>query len=230
MLSYPNIDPVALHLGPLKIHWYGIMYLVAFGSAWWLGLRRAARADSGWHKEHIADVVFYGALGTVLGGRIGYTLFYGLDGFLANPLSIFYIWQGGMSFHGGLLGVLAAMWLFGHRTQRSFFQVTDFIAPLVPIGIAAVRLADDFGCSLIGIQYQQGLKDLMPYAKGVSAKSNVFDEQGNEVNSDYRKMMQIVLDHGYHGHVGVEFEGEIPEPEGIIKTRDLLLKIREELS
>jgi phosphatidylglycerol:prolipoprotein diacylglycerol transferase len=126
------------------------MYLVAFGAAWWLGLRRAKRADSGWSAQEISDVVFYGAIGTVLGGRIGYTLFYGLDGFLANPLSIFYIWQGGMSFHGGLLGVLVAMWLFGRRTRRTFFQVTDFIAPLVPLGIGAVRFANFINGELWG--------------------------------------------------------------------------------
>lgn len=150
MLSYPNIDPVALQLGPLKIHWYGIMYLVAFGAAWWLGARRAEQPDSGWSKEHISDAVFYGAMGTVLGGRIGYTLFYGLDKLLADPLSILRIWEGGMSFHGGLLGVLLAMWLFGHKTQRRFFQVTDFIAPLVPVGIAAVRLANFINGELWG--------------------------------------------------------------------------------
>lgn len=150
MLTYPNIDPVALQLGPLKIHWYGIMYLVAFAAAWWLGRRRARQPDSGWSNEHISDVIFYGALGTVLGGRIGYTLFYGFDKFLADPLSILRVWEGGMSFHGGLLGVLLTMWLFGRKTRRSFFQVTDFIAPLVPIGIAAVRFANFINGELWG--------------------------------------------------------------------------------
>lgn len=150
MLTYPDIDPVALQLGPLKIHWYGIMYLVAFAAAWWLGRRRARQPGSGWTTEQVADVVFYGALGTVLGGRIGYTLFYGLDGFLAEPLSIFYLWQGGMSFHGGLLGVLAAMALFARKTGRTFFQVTDFIAPLVPLGIGAVRFANFINGELWG--------------------------------------------------------------------------------
>lgn len=150
MLTYPNIDPVALQLGPLKIHWYGVMYLVAFGAAWWLGNRRARQADCDWNKEHISDVIFYGALGTVLGGRIGYTLFYGAEKFLADPASILRVWEGGMSFHGGLLGVLLAMWLFGRKTRRTFFEVTDFIAPLVPIGIAAVRFANFINGELWG--------------------------------------------------------------------------------
>ena len=150
MLTYPNIDPVAVSLGPIKIHWYGIMYLVAFGTAWWLGTRRAKKAGSGWTAEQISDVVFYGAMGTVLGGRIGYTLFYGLSHFLSDPLSIFRVWEGGMSFHGGLLGVLLAMWLFGRKYKRGFFEITDFIAPLVPCGIAAVRFANFINGELWG--------------------------------------------------------------------------------
>jgi phosphatidylglycerol:prolipoprotein diacylglycerol transferase len=150
MLTYPNIDPIALQLGPLKIHWYGVMYLVAFGAAWWLGTRRAKRSGSGWKPEQISDVVFYGALGTVLGGRIGYTLFYGLEKVLADPLSIFRVWEGGMSFHGGLLGVLLAMWLFGRKHKHGFFEITDFIAPLVPVGIATVRFANFINGELWG--------------------------------------------------------------------------------
>lgn len=150
MLTYPNIDPIALSLGPVKIHWYGIMYLVAFGAAWWLGNRRAKQPGSDWNAEQISDVVFYGAMGTVLGGRIGYTLFYGFSHFLSDPLSIFRIWEGGMSFHGGLLGVLVAMWLFGRKTHKGFFEITDFVAPLVPFGIAAVRFANFINGELWG--------------------------------------------------------------------------------
>jgi phosphatidylglycerol:prolipoprotein diacylglycerol transferase len=150
MLTFPNIDPVALSLGPLKVHWYGIMYLVAFGAALWLGTRRANKPGSGWSTEQISDVVFYGALGTVLGGRIGYTLFYGMSGFLADPVSIFRVWEGGMSYHGGMLGVAIAMWLFGRKYKKSFFETTDFTTPLVPTGIAAVRFANFINGELWG--------------------------------------------------------------------------------
>ena len=150
MLTFPNIDPVALNLGPLKIHWYGIMYLVAFGAALWLGSRRAGKPGSGWNAEQISDVIFYGALGTVLGGRIGYTLFYSMDGFLSDPVSIFRVWEGGMSYHGGMIGVAIAMWLFGRKYKKSFFETTDFITPLVPAGIAAVRFANFINGELWG--------------------------------------------------------------------------------
>ncbi|MEO6696926.1 MAG: prolipoprotein diacylglyceryl transferase, partial [Gammaproteobacteria bacterium] len=104
MLNYPQIDPVALQLGPISIHWYGLMYLVGFAAAWWLGRLRAQQPGSGWSPEQIGDVIFYGALGAVLGGRLGYALFYDFPGFLAAPLNIVKVWQGGMSFHGGLAG------------------------------------------------------------------------------------------------------------------------------
>ncbi len=149
MLQYPHIDPVAISLGPLKIHWYGIMYLVAFGAAWWLGRLRARRSPD-WNDEQISDLIFYGALGVVLGGRIGYTLFYNFGHFISDPVSIFRIWEGGMSFHGGLLGVLVAMWLFGRKYQHGFFELTDFVAPLVPIGLAAGRLGNFINGELWG--------------------------------------------------------------------------------
>jgi phosphatidylglycerol---prolipoprotein diacylglyceryl transferase len=150
MLTYPNIDPVAVSLGPLKVHWYGIMYLIAFGTGWWLGRKRASRANSGWNAEQVDDLVFYFALGAVLGGRIGYTLFYGLDGFLHNPLSLFFVWQGGMSFHGGLLGVLGAMWLFKRKYGHGYWNTVDFVAPLVPWGLAAGRLGNFINGELWG--------------------------------------------------------------------------------
>jgi len=150
MLTYPRIDPVAVQLGPLKIHWYGIMYLIAFASAWWLGVRRAKRPNSGWQAEQVSDLIFYGAMGVVLGGRIGYTLFYNLPHFLADPLSILRVWEGGMSFHGGLLGVLVAMWWYGRKYRRDFFALTDFVAPLVPIGLAAGRLGNFINGELWG--------------------------------------------------------------------------------
>ena len=150
MLSYPEIDPVALSLGPLKVHWYGLMYLLAFAGVWVLGRYRASRPGSGWNADMVDDVVFYGIVGTILGGRLGYMFFYGLDQVLANPLSVLKIWEGGMSFHGGLIGVLAALWLFGRRRGVRFWQVADFVAPLVPPGLFAGRIGNFINGELWG--------------------------------------------------------------------------------
>ncbi len=150
MLTYPNIDPVALSLGPVKIHWYGIMYLIAFTLAWWLGRRRAQQPNSGWKAEQIEDLIFYGALGVVLGARIGYVLFYNFSAFLDNPLMLFTVWQGGMSFHGGALGVLTALWFYARKQQRGYFEVVDFVVPLVPLGLAAGRFGNFINGELWG--------------------------------------------------------------------------------
>ncbi len=149
MLMYPHIDPVALDLGPVQVHWYGLMYLFGFLGAWWVGTLRT-RGDAAWQRDEMGDLMFYGALGVVLGGRIGYILFYNFSLFLEQPWILFKIWQGGMSFHGGLLGVLLAMWLYGRKTGRGFFQVTDFIAPLVPIGLFTGRIGNFINGELWG--------------------------------------------------------------------------------
>jgi phosphatidylglycerol:prolipoprotein diacylglycerol transferase len=138
----PQIDPIAIQLGPLAIRWYGLMYLIGFAAAWWLGRRRARRPGSGWRAEQVDDLVFYAALGVILGGRVGYVLFYGFEQLLADPLYLLRIWQGGMSFHGGLLGVLVAAWLFGRKHGFGFFGTTDFVAPLVPLGLGAGRIGN----------------------------------------------------------------------------------------
>ncbi|MDC8802707.1 prolipoprotein diacylglyceryl transferase [Halomonas pacifica] len=148
MLQYPQIDPVAISLGPVQIHWYGLMYVVGLVAAWWLGRRRAHRL--GLSHDDIGDLIFYGALGIILGGRLGYALFYGLEQLLANPLWLFRIWDGGMSFHGGLAGVLIASLLFARKHRLAFFQLTDFIAPLVPIGLGAGRLGNFINHELPG--------------------------------------------------------------------------------
>ncbi|WP_163560315.1 prolipoprotein diacylglyceryl transferase [Halomonas sp. NO4] len=148
MIPYPQIDPVAFAVGPMRIHWYGLMYVVGLAAAWWLGKRRAHRL--GLTHDDIGDLVFYGALGVILGGRLGYALFYGLDQLLANPLWLFKLWEGGMSFHGGLAGVLVAAWLFAHRHRLAFLQLTDFIAPLVPLGLGAGRLGNFINHELPG--------------------------------------------------------------------------------
>jgi len=146
-----NFDPVAVSIGPLDIHWYGVMYLLAFLSFWVIGNHRAmTQRWWGWNKQDVSDVLFYGMLGVILGGRIGYMLFYASDMLVQNPLSLFKVWDGGMSFHGGLLGVMVALYLFARRTRRSFWQVADFVAPMVPLGLAFGRLGNFIGGELWG--------------------------------------------------------------------------------
>lgn len=146
----PNIDPVAIALGPVKIHWYGLMYVIGFLALWFFTARRAKQPNSGWTKEQVSDLVFYGALGVILGGRIGYMLFYNLAQYVAHPLDILKVWEGGMSFHGGLIGVLLAMLYFARKTGKTFFTVADFIAPWVPIGLGLGRLGNFINHELWG--------------------------------------------------------------------------------
>ncbi|MCK5894628.1 MAG: prolipoprotein diacylglyceryl transferase [Endozoicomonadaceae bacterium] len=150
MIQYPAIDPVAIVIGPIQIHWYGLMYLVGFSMAWWLGQRRCHQSGGLWPEKHLSDVIFFSALGVVLGGRFGYVLLYHFDYFLHDPLWLFKVWEGGMSFHGGLLGVLLAMYVQGKALNKSFFQMTDFIAPLVPFGLGVGRIGNFIGGELWG--------------------------------------------------------------------------------
>ncbi len=150
MLTYPTIDPVLINLGPLKVHWYGIMYLLGFLGAWLLARSRSQRAWSPVRKDQVEDLVVYAAFGVILGGRCGYVLFYNFDKWVADPLWLFRLWEGGMAFHGGLLGVIIAMFIYARRIGQSFFQVTDFMAPLVPIGLGLGRLGNFIGQELWG--------------------------------------------------------------------------------
>lgn len=146
-----QIDPIAFSLGPVKVHWYGLMYLAAFASAWWLGrLRIRAGRLPGVDMEGFSDLLFYAMLGVVLGGRIGYMLFYALGDFLANPLLIFKVWDGGMSFHGGLIGVLVAAAWWSRKSRLHFFDTMDFVAPLVPLGLGFGRVGNFVGGELWG--------------------------------------------------------------------------------
>lgn len=149
-LTFPTIDPVLIQLGPLAIRWYGLMYLVGFLFAMWLANRRADKPNSGWTRDQVSDLLFAGFLGVVLGGRIGYVLFYNFGLFLENPLYLFQVWTGGMSFHGGLLGVMTAMLWYAHRNKRTFFSVADFIAPLVPFGLGMGRMGNFMNGELWG--------------------------------------------------------------------------------
>lgn len=150
MIPYPKIDPVAFHVGPLAVHWYGIMYIIAFFGAWILGMWRAKKPNSGWTSEQVSDLIFYAAIGVIVGGRVGYMIFYHFSQLIAEPLSLFQIWRGGMSFHGGLLGVIVALYLYSRKIHKSFFEVGDFIAPLVPFGLAAGRLGNFINGELWG--------------------------------------------------------------------------------
>ena len=150
MIPYPDIDPVAISLGPLKVHWYGLMYLLGFSGAWFLGTQRAKKSNGLWKPEDVGDLIFYSAVGVIVGGRMGYVLFYNFDYFLQNPLWLFSVWEGGMSFHGGLLGVLLAVYLFGRKLGKNFFQMTDFIAPIVPLGLGLGRIGNFIGGELWG--------------------------------------------------------------------------------
>lgn len=151
MIFLDQIDPVALRFGPLQIHWYGVMYLLGFAMAWYLGRSRIrAGRLPGVDDNGFGDLMFYGMLGVVLGGRLGYILFYDLPSYLAHPLQIFKIWEGGMSFHGGLVGVLVATWLWSRRRGLHFFDVADFIAPLVPAGLGLGRLGNYINGELWG--------------------------------------------------------------------------------
>ncbi|MCY9850522.1 prolipoprotein diacylglyceryl transferase [Pectobacterium jejuense] len=149
-LAFPQFDPVIFSIGPLALHWYGLMYLVGFVFAMWLAVRRANKPGSGWTKDEVENLLYMGFLGVFVGGRLGYVLFYAFPSFLENPLYLFKVWDGGMSFHGGLMGVICVMLWFAHRTKRHFFQVADFIAPLIPFGLGAGRLGNFINGELWG--------------------------------------------------------------------------------
>lgn len=151
MLAYPDIDPVAIALGPVKIHWYGLTYIAGFAFAWWLARRRAeTQSRSPLLRDQVDDLIFYAAVGVVLGGRLGYALFYGFERLSADPLWLFRLWEGGMAFHGGLLGVLVAMAVFARQQRIEWGRLMDFVAPLAPVGLALGRLGNFIGQELWG--------------------------------------------------------------------------------
>jgi phosphatidylglycerol:prolipoprotein diacylglycerol transferase len=151
MLVHPQFDPIAFQVGPLAVRWYGLMYLLAFMLFMVLGKHRARKnLLTGWHPRDVDDMLFYGVFGVIVGGRLGYILFYKPLHYLQHPLEMLSVWQGGMSFHGGFLGVLFAMWLFARARNKRWLEVTDFVAPLVPLGLAAGRLGNFINGELWG--------------------------------------------------------------------------------
>lgn len=162
MLQYPDLNPIAftipigpislggITIGPLNVHWYGIMYLLAFASAWMIAMYRAKSPTAAINKAQVENLITYGAFGVILGGRFGYVMFYNFDQFLRDPLWLFRVWEGGMSFHGGLIGVIVAMMIYAYRINRSFISVMDFVAPIVPLGLGFGRLGNFIGQELWG--------------------------------------------------------------------------------
>ncbi len=186
MLVHPQFDPVALSLGPVQIHWYGLTYLVAFGLFLWLASRRVRYpwlAEAGWTRRDVEDLLFYGVVGVVVGGRIGYALFYKPGHYAAHPLEVLAVWQGGMSFHGGLLGVLAAMALFARSRSRTFLQVTDVIAPCVPTGLASGRIGNFINGELWG----RAADPSLPWAM-------VFPQSGSDMPRHPSQLYQFALE------------------------------------
>ena len=190
MLMYPHIDPVALRLGPVAIHWYGLTYLAAFGLFMFLAMRRlrhepfvSVRGPGAWMRKDVEDMLFLGVLGVVVGGRLGYCLFYKPDYYLAHPLEVFYVWLGGMSFHGGMLGVILSQIWFAYSRGKPFWQVMDFIAPCVPPGLAAGRVGNFINGELWGRPAEPSL----PWAM-------IFPQSGSRVPRHPSQVYQFLLE------------------------------------
>jgi len=152
MITYPHIDPNIVSIGPVTLRWYGLMYVLGFVSAWWLAHRRAAQPNSTWKSQDVEDLIFFAALGVILGGRIGWILFYGFTEELRDPLLLFRIWEGGMSFHGGLIGVVVALIWFARRRGRAVMDVCDFTTPLPALGLMFGRIGNFINGELWGKQ------------------------------------------------------------------------------
>ena len=150
MIPFPEIDPVIFTIGPLKLRWYGLMYALGFLAFWWLGRIHARKPHTVVQPDAVGDILFYGMLGVILGGRIGSVFFYNFSYFLENPLYLFKIWEGGMSFHGGLLGVIIAHWIYQYKKGYGFLRLCDFVAPMVPIGLGAGRIGNFINGELWG--------------------------------------------------------------------------------
>lgn len=186
MLVHPQFDPIAIQLGPVAIHWYGLTYLLAFGLFLWLAGLRARQprfAAAGWQRSDVEDLLFFGVLGVVIGGRLGYVLFYKPGYYAQNLFEVLAVWKGGMSFHGGLLGVVVAMWLFARWRQRHFLEVTDLIAPCVPTGLASGRMGNFINGELWG----RAADPSLPWAM-------VFPQSGSAIARHPSQLYQFALE------------------------------------
>jgi phosphatidylglycerol:prolipoprotein diacylglycerol transferase len=205
MLVHPQFSPVALQLGPVAIHWYGLTYLAAFGMFLWLGSLRARQpqyAQAGWTRREVEDMLFWGVVGVVVGGRLGYVLFYKPGYYAANPFEAVAVWRGGMSFHGGLLGVIAAMALYARKRRRAFLEVMDLVAPCVPIGLAAGRIGNFINGELWGRPADPSL----PWAM-------VFPQSGSPIPRHPSQLYQVALE-GLLLFVLMWWYGRRPRPLG----------------
>lgn len=163
MLAYPHINPVALQIGPLAVHWYGLTYLLGFFIGWGLMILRTRDTWRGFTREQVGDLVFYVAMGVIVGGRLGYMAFYAFEDVLANPFSIFMLWKGGMSFHGGVLGVTIAMWLWGRKNNKTLGDIGDFVVPVLPIGLGLGRIGNFINGELWGRVTDSSWGMVFPY-------------------------------------------------------------------
>jgi phosphatidylglycerol:prolipoprotein diacylglycerol transferase len=186
MLTHPQFDPVAIHIGPFGIHWYGLTYLLAFGLFFWLATRRIRKpwyAEAGWSRQDVEDLLFFGIVGVILGGRLGYALFYKFSEYAADPLSLLMIWKGGMSFHGGLIGVIVALAVWARRRGRTFLGTMDVVAPCVPTGLASGRIGNFINGELWG----RAADPSLPWAM-------VFPQSGSVVPRHPSQIYQFLLE------------------------------------
>ena len=209
MLIHPQFDPIAISLGPLAIRWYGLMYLVAFLQFWWLG-KQCIATRPGWTLEQLDDLLFYGALGVILGGRLGQVIFYEPGYYLSHPLEILAVWQGGMSFHGGFLGVLLAMLLWSRKYAKPWLETTDFIAPLVPLGLLAGRLGNFINGELWG----RPADPTLPWAM-------VFPQAGDAIPRHPSQLYHVGLE-GLALFLILWFYARQPRPRGAISGAFLI--------
>ena len=211
MLVHPQFDPVAFSLGPIAVRWYGLMYLVGFALFWWLGRLRARDSWRGMSRQDVEDLLFFGVLGVIIGGRLGYVLFYKPGYYLEHPLEALMIWKGGMASHGGIIGVIVVMWLFARARAKSFLSVADFVVPLVPLGLAAGRLGNFINGELWG---RVADPNIWPWAM-------VFPQAGDGLPRHPSQLYQFALE-GMLLFVLLWWYSKRPRPAGCVGSMFLI--------